>query len=422
MAIDHPIISLFSGAMGLDLGLEAAGFRTAIALEVNKQAVDTIKKNKCNLPVIHKRIEDVPTQEILKAANLEKGEPCVVTGGPCCQSFSTAGKRGSISDNRGNLFRHFIRVVSEGQPRFFVMENVKGLLSAAVKHRKLNERTPAYLPLSCDEQLGSALKVIVKELVGLNYYVVWGLLNCADYGVPQKRMRVVFIGSRDGEDIEIPKSTHAQNCADGLLPWNSLRRAIGRLKDLNPEYLRFTPEKLKLLRMLKAGQNWSDLPKRFHEEALGAAYGSWGGRCGFCRRLDWEMPSPTLTTSPDGKATTLCHPTELRPLSIREYAKLQQFPNKWQFVGSTRQKYTQIGNAVPVGLGAAIGKMLMTTMSCTCKYGLPADFYARLGQIDCVDKRLEERLKTRPKTQLHPWWLLKDFKPEEIHEWLEQAA
>ena len=413
---------MFSGAMGLDLGIEASGFTTAVALELNRQAAETIKINKPELPVIQKRIEDVPTREILKSAGLQVGEACIVTGGPCCQSFSTAGTRRSISDHRGNLFRHFLRVVAETQPRFFVMENVKGILSAAVKHRPLDGRGPGNPPLSSDEEFGSALKVILKELAALRYYVVWALVNCADYGVPQKRMRVIFIGSRDGEDIQLPCRTHAQSPAKGLLPWVTLRKAIGNTKEHHPECLEFPDDTLHLLRMLRAGQNWTDLPKRLHRDALGAAFESWGGRCGFCRRLDWNTPSPTLTTYPIGRATALCHPTKSRPLSVCEYAKLQQFPEEWRFTGSTLQKYVQIGNAVPVGLGTAVGKTLRKTMLETKKRGLPENASDRQGIVVCGDKNLEERLRTRPKTQLHPTRFLKNRDPQEIRKWLDQAA
>lgn len=416
------IISLFSGAMGLDLGLEVAGFKTAIALEVNTQAANTIKKNKPDLPVLNKRIQEVTTKEILKTAGMAVGGPCVVTGGPCCQSFSTVGKRSSISDDRGNLFRHFIRVVAEAQPRFFIMENVKGILSAAVRHRPLDKRGPGNKPLSCDEELGSALKVILAELADLHYYVVYGLLNCADYGVPQKRMRVVFLGSRDGEAVHLPEPTHTRDGKNGLPPWVTLKDSIGDLPDTNPEFLQFAEDRLEFLRLLKAGQNWTNLPEHLHKKALGAAYDSWGGRCGFCRRPDWDEPSPTLTTSPTGRATTLCHPTRLRPLSVCEYAELQQFPKNWKFAGSTQQKYIQIGNAVPIGLGAAIGKMLRKTMASTRKNGLPTDVRNRRGCVVCGDKDLEERLRTRSKTQLHPSRLLKNSDPEEIRKWLEQVA
>ena len=424
MAADKPIISLFSGAMGLDLGIEAAGsgFRTAVALEINHVAVETIKLNRPNLPVINLPIQKVKTAEILKQAGLGVGEAFLVTGGPCCQSFSTAGKRESLGDkDRGGLFRHFKRVVREACPRFFVMENVKGILSAAVRHRPLNRRGPGWPPLSSNEELGSALKVIRRELAELDYSVVFGLLNCADYGVPQKRYRVVFIGSRDGELIELPKSTHAE-FANGKAEWATLQNALENLNETKPEFVPFTAERRSFLKLLHAGENWTQLPKKFQRQALGAAYKSWGGRCGFCRRLDWDKPSPTLTTAPNGRATTLCHPTKLRPLTVGEYARLQQFPPDWQFAGSTGQKYIQIGNAVPTGLGTAIGKALLKTSNRTSKHGLPPDAKKKLGKVVCPDTVLNERLKHRPKTMLHPPRLRRYPNPETARAWLLKKA
>src|SRR5437868_227609 len=183
------IISLFSGALGLDLGLEDAGLKIAVAVEKNLTAVKTIKLNrKAKLPVIDAPIEDVSAADILREAGLKKREAFVLTGGPCCQTFSTAGKRASLGDpDRGLLFRDFKRIVAETRPRFFVMENVKGMLSAAVRHRPLNEREPGFPPLAKNETYGSALRVICEDLAKLNYYMIFALVNCADYGVPQKR-------------------------------------------------------------------------------------------------------------------------------------------------------------------------------------------------------------------------------------------
>jgi len=422
MATEKPIISLFSGAMGLDLGLESSkgGIKTVVALEINPTAVKTIRLNKPSLPVLNRSIEDVSSEEILKAGGLKPGEAFAVIGGPCCQSFSTAGKRESLGDaKRGGLFRHFTKVVSETRPRFFIMENVKGVLSAAVRHRPLNERGAGWPALSLEEEFGSAFKIICSELSRLNYYVTFGLLNCADYGVPQKRFRVVFIGSRDGEPIRIPEPTHFESKTP---KWVTLREAVGQLASTKHESSKFTPERTKFLRLLKEGENSTDLPEALQKAALGRAFDSWGGRAGFCRRLDWSKPSPTLTTAPDGRATTLCHPTELRPLSVQEYIQLQQFPSDWKFAGSTNQKYTQIGNAVPLGLGRAIGLMLLDTIRITAKSELKRDPKSCLGQVTCADPELEARLAKRPKTKLHPPRLRKVQDPEAARRWMNLVA
>jgi len=412
------IISLFSGAMGLDIGLEKAGFKTLVALEMNKTAVATIKLNKPGLPVIDRDIALVESDELLKAAGATPGEVTVVTGGPCCQTFSTAGRRQSIRDKRGGLFREFLRIVSDTRPRFFVMENVKGILSAAVRHRPLDKRGPKCRYLRKDEELGSALKVILRELGALGYYVIYGLVNCADYGVPQKRMRVLFIGSRDGEQISLPTATHSEN---GRSKWVTLREALHDLREADPEFIEFTADRKGLLRRLQAGQNWRNLPKDLHEEALGGAFDSWGGRSGFCRRLNWDKPAPTLTTSPDGRATTLCHPTELRPLTVREYARLQQFPDEWKFGGTVYRRYDLIGNAVPVGLGTAIGKMLSSTIRKTASQrNYPPK--AKCGTVECVDELLAEWLRNRPRTKLHPASVRKANTPEASKRWLRRVA
>jgi DNA (cytosine-5)-methyltransferase 1 len=424
MNIKYQSISLFSGAFGLDLGLESVGIKTMVAVEKNPIAVKTIKLNKGqDFPAIDKPIEEVSTSEILEMGDLKPGEAFVLTGGPCCQSFSTAGKRQSLSDvGRGMLFKHFKRIVSEAKPRFFVMENVKGMLSAAVRHRPLDERGPGFPPLAADEELGSALKVIREELASLQYYVIFGLVNCADYGVPQKRHRVIFVGSRDAENIVVPPATHSKHGMRGTIKWVTLEDAIKGLKTLKQEWLTFADDRIKLLSQLESGQNWTDLPKRFHRTALGAAADTWGGRSGFCRRLAWNEPAPTLTTDPTGRATTLCHPNELRPLSVKEYAKLQQFPDNWKFAGSTAQKYVQIGNAVPIGLGAAIGDMLLKVSKEVEKRGEEAIETSRLGKVVCLDAVLDKRIRNRPKTQLHPAWKRKNSDPEATRKWLSSVA
>jgi DNA (cytosine-5)-methyltransferase 1 len=419
------LISLFSGALGLDIGLQAAGFRLRLAVEKDPWAVETIGLNRPRLPVINQSIEEVTPEAILNAAKLKKAEITVISAGPCCQSFSTVGNRQSLSDPRGGLFRHFCRIVSELRPRFFVMENVKGILSAAVRHRPLNERGSGFPPLSEDELLGSALNVVCRELANLGYFVVFGLLNAADYGVPQKRWRVFFIGSRDGEDIALPAATHfdpheEKHVANGSKPWLTLQQALRGIDAKH--WYNFSKDRMELLQRLKPGQNWRDLPTHLHRKALGAALDSWGGRSGFCRRLAWDEPAPTLTTAPDGRATTLCHPAKSRPLSIEEYATLQQFPPEWQFGGSIRQKYVQIGNAVPVGLGKAVGRVLTDAIRKTEQHGINAESRARRGEVVCGDASLDHRLRNRQKTQLHPPRLRTNPNPEAARKWLLRSA
>lgn len=360
-------ISLFSGAFGLDLGLELAGFHTVSVVEKDRDSVKTIALNR---PYLHesavpRAIETISTQDLLleggrvlgKERALRPNEVDLVVGGAPCQPFSTAGKRASVLDPRGSLFMEFVRVVRDIQPRFFVMENVKGLLSAAIRHRPIKQRGADYPPLEPDEMRGAALKVVLAEMHELGYNVVYNLLEAADYGVPQNRERVVFIGSRDGESVTFPLATHCQSGRD-LPKWRTLRDALTHLVEQNPEFTPYSEKRLKYLRLLKSGQNWRYLPENLKEEAMGGAYKSGGGKVGFYRRLSWDKPSPTVTTSPQQKATDMCHPVELRPLTVRECARIQTFPDDWIFCGSITSKYKQIGNAVPVGLAKAIGTYL----------------------------------------------------------------
>ena len=390
-----PVISLFSGALGLDLGLEKAGFRLRAAVECNKFAAETIRRNRPDVTLIERRLEEVSTEELLEAAGLRPGEPAVVSAGPSCQAFSTAGQRGSMGDPRGIMFREFIRVVREARPRFFVMENVRGVLSAAVRHRPLKLRGPGHPPLAADERLGSAFVEIVKELQSTSYFCVFDLLNAADFGVPQTRERVLFLGARDGEPVRSPSRTHSRTPDNGEMPWVTLKDALRSLEDLEPEFKCLSPMKAKLLALVPEGGNWRSLPREVQAEALGGAYTSWGGRTGFFRRLSWDSPAPALTTRPDSKATMLAHPQDLRPLSVSEYAAIQQFPPGWEVAGGVSQKYMQLGNAVPVGLGEAVALALREAMHACRRPRLK-------GRVVCADTQLLKRLAERPTTILNP--------------------
>ncbi|RAM48889.1 MAG: DNA cytosine methyltransferase [Hapalosiphonaceae cyanobacterium JJU2] len=362
-------IALFAGAFGLDLGIEQAGFHTVSVVEIDVDATKTIVLNRPHLAesAIPRDIRVVSAQTLLEEGGrvLELGRPLLpgevdlVTGGPPCQPFSTAGKRGSVMDPRGSLFMDFIRIVKEIQPRFFLMENVKGLLSAPIRHRPHNQRGRGFPCLEKDEMEGAALQVVLAEMKAIGYKVAFpALVEAADYGVPQTRARIIFIGSRDGEFVTLPKPTHNKNGLNGLLKWQTLRDALNNLSDLQPEYIPYSKQRLKYLSLLKEGQNWRYLPDELKPDAMGGAYQSGGGKVGFYRRLSWDKPSPTVTTSPHQKATDMCHPFELRPLSVREYARIQTFPDNWIFYGSVTSKYRQIGNSVPVELAYAIGKHL----------------------------------------------------------------
>ena len=404
------VISLFTGAMGLDLGLEAAGLQIAAALECSPFPVATIRQNRPLLPVIDRAIEDVAISEILDMAELAPGEAFAVVGGPSCQVFSTAGQRKSLADPRSTMFRHFVEVIRDAQPEFFVIENVRGLLSAAVRHRPLNQRGPGNPPLEDDEELGSAFRVVAATLRDLGYYCVFDVLNAADYGVPQTRQRLVIIGSRDGRRIRMPEPAYHADGAGDLPKWRTLGEALEGLVEDQPEYFHFCPAKERYLKLIPEGGNWRQLPEELKSDALGRAFHSWGGRSGFFRRLSRQRPSPALTTRPDSKATTLCHPTELRPLTVGEYARIQQFPDSWNFQGSVYKKYVQVGNAVPVGLGKAIGHALIVAASNESREG-------RLGRFESQNLDLLAKLTRRPKTIVNPPRMRQDNKHNTITDW-----
>ena len=406
----RPVISLFSGAMGLDLGLEAAGLDITTALECNPFPLATIVCNRPSLPLIDRPIEDVSSAEIMNLAHLTPGEAFAVVGGPSCQVFSTAGQRKSLTDPRSTMFEHFVRVIRDTEPKFFVMENVRGLLSAAVRHRALKERGPGHPRLAEEEQLGSAFRVVAETLRKLGYYCVFDVLNAADYGVPQTRQRLVIMGSREGRKVRMPKPTHHSDGAGGLPKWRTLGEALEGLEEDDPEYYRFCPAHERYLKVIPEGGNWRQLPEDVRSEALGSAFDSWGGRSGFFRRLSRERPSAALTTRPDSKATTLCHPTELRPLTVGEYARIQQFPDEWIFEGSVRKKYEQVGNAVPIGLGTAIGDALIAAARSHIRE-------ERLGRFETFNLDLLVKLTRRPKTIVNPPRMRQDDEQNTITDW-----
>ena len=366
--MEYPVISLFSGAMGLDIGLEKAGLDIRIAQDIDPCCVKTAEANghQCIHGDIRELIQEDPDCKfLLKPAGLYPGEVFAVVGGPPCQPFSTAGKRLATNDPRGSLFMEFCHVIKVVRPRFFVMENVKGLLSSAIKHRPLKDRDKE--PLTEEEKPGSAFNVIKNTLMSLGYKIEYGVLDAVHYGVPQFRERLIIIGSRDHEDIFLPVPTHFPSHQDPNYRWRTLRDAIQDLEDDPGEYIQFSEERLKYLRMVPPGGNWRDLPEDVKPIAMGGAYHSGGGKIGFYRRLDYDQPSPTLVTSPVQKATMFCHPTQDRPLSVKEYARIQQFPDDWQFEGKISDQYRLIGNAVPVGLGYAIGQTLRSVAEGTAR-------------------------------------------------------
>lgn len=351
-------LSFFSGALGLDLGLEKAGFEPLLMCEIDKFCISTIKANRPNVPLIYD-IRDYSVADIRKITGIAENDIDLVIGGPPCQAFSTAGSRKSFEDERGNVFIKYLEIATELKPKFIVIENVRGLLSAPLKHRPHINRGKDFPPLTPDEESGGALKYILSFLKEKGYGVSFNLYNSANYGTPQVRERIVIVASKDGQKLPYLNPTHSNDTFWELPKWNTFEPAVSDLsKADNKEHAKFPEHRLNYYKIIGPGGNWKSLPMELQKKAMGNAYNSGGGKTGFLRRLAWDKPSPTLLTSPIMPATALAHPVENRPLSVAEYKRIQEFPDNWFFAGQTKDKYRQIGNAVPVSLGFAIGNLI----------------------------------------------------------------
>lgn len=377
-------LSFFSGCMGLDLGLEKEGIHMLLACETDSAARKTIETNRPDMALIGD-IRDYSATEIREKAGLSSTDEIdVIVGGPPCQAFSSAGKRKGFDDERGNVFLTFIDLITQLKPRFAIIENVRGLLSAPLKHRPHDMRGKNFPPLSQDEQRGGALLFISKKLKAAGYSISFNLYNSANFGSPQQRERVIIACSRDGEKLPYLTPTHSGKALYGLPPWKSLREALEGLPKDKHHFVKFPEKRLKYYRLLKPGQYWRDLPEELQEEALGASYHAGGGKTGFYRRLAWDKPAPTLVTHPAMPATDLAHPEEDRPLSIEEYKRIQEFPDDWIIEGTLLHQYRQVGNAVPCSLGRAIARMLLAHLRGDQPITYPDFPYSRYHKTDDV--------------------------------------
>jgi DNA (cytosine-5)-methyltransferase 1 len=351
-------LSFFSGAMGLDIGLERAGITTLLACEIDKHAKKTILSNDSKIGLIGD-IRDYSVDDILDYANVsDKNEIDLIVGGPPCQAFSTAGKRMGFEDERGNVFLKYIEVIEEIMPRYAVIENVRGLFSSTFSI-DLKEEDKEFLPSELKDLKGSTIFYVLNRLRAAGYNVSFNLYNSANYGTPQTRERVIIICTKD--DLPVPHLTpiHSKFGEEGLPLWKNLRDALHNLPEEPKDYIKFPEKRLKYYNLLSAGQNWRNLTVELQKEALGKSYFLGGGKTGFFRRLSWDKPSPTLVTHPAMPATDLGHPVENRPLSVQEYKRIQEFPDDWIISGNLIQQYKQIGNAIPVSVGIAIGKEII---------------------------------------------------------------
>ena len=366
VAEDHPVyrvgnskpiaLSFFSGAMGLDLGIEKAGFDVLLACEVDKFCRQTIALNRPNAALLTD-INFYSAEDIRREAGLTSNcDIDLIVGGPPCQAFSTAGNRNGFNDDRGNVFLKYLELCMELRPKYFVIENVRGLLSCPMQHRPHDQRGQGFPDLREDELKGGALNFILSCLEKSGYGYSFNLYNSANFGTPQIRERVIIICSRDGKKPPYLIPTHAENGEYDLPSWKTLRGCISQIKHHN--HITFPERRLKYYRMLNQGENWKNLPIELQKEAMGKSFYSGGGKTGFLRRLAWDRPSPTLVTHPTMPATDLAHPVEDRPLSVEEYKRIQEFPDDWELAGPIIQQYKQIGNAVPISLGCAVGTLV----------------------------------------------------------------
>ena len=314
-------IELFAGAGGLALGLEQAGISTMEYVEFDKACCETLRANRPGWNVICDDIHNVSFTEY-------SGKIDIVTGGFPCQAFSYAGKKLGFEDTRGTLFHEFARCVQQVKPKMFLAENVKGLVS----HDK-----------------GRTLQTIIEVLKSLGYSIQYKILNAAYYGVGQKRERIVIIGIKNGLSIDF-------SFPEPDKKMTTLRQALeGCPVSQGAEY---SERKKKVLELVPAGGCWVDLPEDIAKSYMGKSYYSGGGRRGMARRISWDEPCLTLTCSPSQKQTERCHPEETRPFTVREYARIQSFPDDWKFCGGIGDQYKQIGNAVPVEMARRIGIQL----------------------------------------------------------------
>lgn len=330
-------ISLFAGAGGCSLGFKNAGVDILQAYEISESAIDTYNTNfgdnKC-------KCVDLSTCDFSKLRNdlrLKKGELDLIIGGPPCQGFTTAGNR-FWNDPRNKLVQNYAQALAEFQPRWFMMENVEGILTTAK---------------------GQYLVECIKKMIELGYSVYLKKVYMQEYGIPQRRKRVVIVGNRDGKKFLYPPPT--QEAAGSLYRKGSqtLFDAIGDLADVfNPNIDQIpkleTGIQLERITALKTGQSMKDLPEYLQHDSFkrrasrrvcdGTPSEKRGGAPSGMKRLPYDEPCLTITST---STSEFIHPTLNRMLTIRECARIQTFPDSFTFCGTDSQKMLQIGNAIP---------------------------------------------------------------------------
>ena len=331
---EYSVLELFAGAGGLAIGLEKAGLKCVALNEIDKWACQTLRNNRPNWNVLEGDIKDFDFSKFKNSVD-------VVSGGIPCHAFSYAGKKLGLNDDRGTLFYEFARVVQEVKPAICIGENVRGLLS----HEK-----------------GKTLQGMISILDEIGYKVApVQVLKAINFRVPQKRERLILVGIRKDIDIEFeyPKpSRKIYNLKDALKKGELYNCDVPK-----SEGSTYPEHKKKVLDLVPPKGYWRDLPPDIQKEYMGKSFYLGGGKTGMARRIGWDEPSLTLTCSPAQKQTERCHPDETRPFTVREYARIQTFPDDWKFAGSVSQQYKQIGNAVPVNMAREIGYSIIKVLN-----------------------------------------------------------
>jgi len=329
-------VELFAGAGGLALGVERAGFEHLGLIELDMDASATLQKNRPNWRVIHNDIANISCLDLEKYFDIKAGDLDLLSGGAPCQSFSYAGNRLGLDDARGTLFYHYAIFLEKLQPKMFLFENVKGLLS----HDK-----------------GRTYKTICDIFEETGYTIQKRVLNAWDYGVAQKRERLITIGIRNDLDrtihFEFPRPHEYKPVLKDIL-----------LDCPKEEGTPYSEYKRKIFELVPPGGYWRDISPEIAKEYMKSCWDMGGGRTGILRRLSLKEPSLTVLTSPSQKQTDRCHPLEARPFTVRENARCQSFPDDWEFLGSTSSKYKQVGNAVPVNLAYEIALKIKEGLEC----------------------------------------------------------
>lgn len=329
MKSEKSFIEVCAGCGGLSTGLVLAGFTPLLLNDINKDACDTLRQNHGD----DVRIECCPMETL--DLTTYAGRVDLLAGGIPCQSFSYAGKQKGMEDDRGRLFLHFVGLLRGCRPRMFMIENVKGLKS---------------------NQKGETMKKIIESLeCEGEYSVQYQLLDAKYFNVPQHRERIFIVGIRR----DLPSAFFRFPVQDPTIAQIIPLRIALKDVPLSEGFL-YNEKKTQLFEKIPPGGCWVDLPETMQHEYLGKKMmESGGGKRGILRRLHMDHPSLTLLCTPSQKQTERCHPLEVRPLRIREYARIQTFPDTYTFCGSLSSQYRQIGNAVPVELARHIGRAII---------------------------------------------------------------